>query len=259
MRTVRRTGVVLVFLIGLLGAQGRAVGQPPATVVPLTPLTPVPGNTGSTVSVTAVSIAGRVVSATGIGDVRYGGAPARQFTVTVYLQARANDADLRSAVEAADQKAVTVRASVQALGISPAHIRTVSMNVSPEYGPPPAAGGGPVIRGYTVNRSLQVDVSDPDQSDAVMRAALTGGATSVSAFPSAAPMTSPGEAALGPAVGRATRQAEAAVRAAAAQLGVSLGPLQRVMVGPPHPIFARPGEGVWRVEVTVIYALAPSH
>lgn len=258
MRTVRRTGVVLAFVIGFLGALGQAaVGQPPANITP--PLTPVPGTAGSSVSITAVSVGGRVVSATGIGDVWDSGAAARQLTVTVYLQTRANGSDLRSAVEAADRKAAGVRASVQALGISPLHIRTMAMSVSPEYGPTPSPGDEPVIRGYIVNRTLQVDTSGPPLGDAVMRAALTGGATSVSAFPSVQRMAVPGEAALAPAVGQATRQAEAAVRAAAAQLGVSLGPLQRLTVGPPHPVFVRPGEGLWRVEVTVIYALAPSH
>lgn len=251
--TVRRIGVVLVVLIAFVGAQGRiAVGQPPVNLTPV-----VPGTTGSSVSVTAVSIGGRVVSATGIGDVGYRGVAARPLTVTAYLQTRTNGADLRSAVQAADQKAAAVRASVEALGISPLRIRSTSTSVAPEYGPAAQPGGDQVIRGYLINRSLQVDISGPDQTEVVMRAAILGGATSVSAFPAqTVPMTPPSSAAIASAAAEATRQAEAAARAAAAGLGVSLGGLQRVMVGPPHPIFVQVGQGVWQVEVTVIYALA---
>jgi uncharacterized protein YggE len=101
---------------------------------------------------------------------------------------------------------------------------------------------------------VQVEVTNQRDVLAAIPAALSSGATSVTALARTTPLEArPSRDALTEAVSDATSEANAMARAAAAAAGRRLGAVQSITVAPPVQQCCRPGPSGWRVEVTVVY------
>ena len=111
-------------------------------------------------------------------------------------------------------------AAIRAKGVAAEQITTTGFNVQPEtrYDKP---GVPPVVIGYVVSNTVNVELSRIDQTGAVIDTAIIAGANRINSLSfGLANADSSRRAALALAVGRAKGDAEVAARAAGGSLGV---------------------------------------
>jgi uncharacterized protein YggE len=204
--------------------------------------------------------------------------PATERTIVVHASASVNRApdlatarfavetDAADARSAARSNAATAAAVVQALrdaGVGADRIRTLQVELSPRYSRP-EPGGGARITGYRALNQVVVALDDMASVGVVIDAAIDAGANRVNGI--SFDLADPEEArleALGAAVAKARREAEAIARA----LGEPLGPVKTVTTAgvpamepramrlesaaPSMPV--EPGTVEIRADVTVVF------
>jgi uncharacterized protein YggE len=159
-----------------------------------------------------------------------------------------------------------VIAAIKALGIADADVRTVGLNLYPQY----ANNSANKIVGYQISEQLQVTVRDLDKVGDVVDVATSKGATDVSgiSFELADPDTATNQARAG-AVAAARTSAEAMARAGNVSLGAVVA-MTDVNVSAPYPMFmatagkaadssvatpVQPGTQDVTAQVTVVFAI----
>lgn len=183
-------------------------------------------------------------------------------TVQVGVQTRATTAAAASAENA--RIAQRVIAAVRALGIGAEQISTVNYSVNPEYRH--QENRTPQVTGYVVHNTVVVDVRQIEQVGRVIDAALSNGANMINSLNFYASNTEEARrVALGSAVEKARKDAEAIARAAGGTLGglaeanvgayvtpmrrdmVQMGRMEMAAAAPPTPI--EPGSELLSVQV----------
>ena len=202
-----------------------------------------------------------VISATGTGQVNFP-AVALPTMLNIGVHQQVNG-DPDAAVKASQATTEAIQdALVQKLGISKSAFQMMNFNIYPQYGPPegPQSKGAPpvpppAVTGYSMDQSMQVEVSGVDQLAKAMQTAISAGATSVNTYSKGGPdQLLPDPATLAPAVAQATAQAKALAQASADAAGVKLGQIRSIVIQPPFPWYSGgPGPTAWRVNVTMTY------
>lgn len=153
--------------------------------------------------------------------------------IQISVQSRASTAAAAAAENAKKQAAVI--ASIRALGIADEQISTANYSVSPEQ--KYEANHPPVITGYVVTNTVNVEVRKISSVGPVIDAALSHGANLISGLSFFSSNTeSARRAAIALAVSSARADAEAAAKAA----GGSLGALMELAIGSYSPPIPRP-------------------
>jgi uncharacterized protein len=175
-----------------------------------------------------------VISTSASASTRYN--PDRA-TINISVQTKARTAAAAAADNATRQNAVM--SALRALGISNDQLSTTGYNVNPEYRY--ETNQSPVLVGYTVTNTVQVDVHDLKQLGKILDTALANGSNVISSLDFYASDTGPArQQALMAAVAKAHADATVAAKAA----GGTLGPLVHLNVSGgnvPQPVFAANG------------------
>ena len=176
--------------------------------------------------------AGPVLSTSGQGEAKV--TPDRA-SVMVNIQSRAF-----TAAAAASENANRTRAVIDALarlGLSRDQLSTEGYTVYPEL-QYDKSGGSPKVSGYVVTNTVRSETKRPEQTGAIVDAALGAGANLINSLSFyASSIDEARRQAIGAAVASARADAEAMARAA----GGALGALIELSTGgptiPPHPMF----------------------
>lgn len=140
--------------------------------------------------------------------------------LTVAVETRGRTSQLASQENA--RLATAILEAIRRAGIPAAQVRTVGLQVNPEYRYP-EGGGRPTVVGYQAQNSVRVEIRDLSKVGAVVDATVAAGATNLSGpyFTLANPDSARREA-LAMAVSRAQADAQVMARAAGQKLGVVL-------------------------------------
>ena len=176
--------------------------------------------------------AGPVLSTSGQGEAKV--TPDRA-SVMVNIQSRAS-----TAAAAASENTNRTRAVLDALaklGLSRDQLSTEGYTVYPEL-QYDKSGGSPKVSGYVVTNTVRSETKRPEQTGAIVDAALGAGANLINSLSFyASSIDEARRQAIGAAVASARADAEAMARAA----GGSLGSLMELSTAgptiPPHPMF----------------------
>ena len=169
---------------------------------------------------------------------------------------------VKAARDAASKSMNAIIASLKALGIDERDMKTVSINLSPEY----SNSSTPKIVGYRMSQQLQVIVRDLDKAGDVVDASTAAGATDVNGLwfevgdPAAAM-----DQARAAAIGKARTSAQTMASAAGVSLGAVVS-ISESSVSPPGPYYGpefrdaagtpvQPGTQDVQATVTVVFEI----
>jgi uncharacterized protein YggE len=234
----------------------------------------------------SVSTSPTTIAVTGTSQIRVTRSPQMaspsQVLISIGVQARSTETDRLLALKALQEKVVAVQQAIVQTGVPAANIQVRSYNVfSPSEGirypmvsssastregntspvparpilpPPPPA--------FILSQNLEVRAS-VDRLNAITQAAIGAGASSVNITSnpfSQSPTTQPDlpdTTAYAEAVRKATEQAQTAAQASAQGSGLKLGSVRSISVQSPAYSFNSPEGGYWRIQVNVVYNVAP--
>ena len=154
-----------------------------------------------------------------------------QATLTLTIESRGNTAAKAGAETA--RKARAVIDTVKALGVSVDLIKTLRLDISPEYSYP-GKGEPPRLTGYVARNSIRVDVRTIDQTGALIDAALAKEASGLGALQFS---SSKADEARLQALARAVAKAREEAAAMATAAGGSLGGLVEMNASPAQEAF----------------------
>lgn len=228
-------GAVVVAVAVLAVRPGQAVGAPPASGEPA-------------LHTITVSAAGSVTLVPDVARVSVG------VTVT--------KPTVKAARDAAGKSMSAIIASLRALGIDERDMKTVSIDLSPQY----SNSSTPKVVGYRMSEQLQITVRDLDKAGDVVDAATTRGATDVNGlwFEVDDPARAMDEARAA-AIAKARTSAQAMASAAGVSLGavVSISEASTAYPGPYYGAAMRdtagtpvqPGTQDIQATVTVVFEI----
>ena len=230
------------------GALGALIVAVAALTAQAGPAAAAPVNAGDPANTITVSASGKVTVVPDVARVNLG--------VTI------NKSTVKAARSAAAAAMTNIIAAIKALGVADADIRTVGLNLYPQY----ANGSSTKIAGYTISEQLQITIRDLDKAGDVVDAATAKGATDVNgiSFELADP-----EKAMNDARASAVTTARASAQAMASAGQVTLGKVVAITdLSPATPIYygaerafdalatpVKPGTQDVAVSVTVIFAI----
>jgi uncharacterized protein YggE len=122
--------------------------------------------------------------------------------------------------------------------VAPANIKTINFSVNPNY-QFPKEGGTPVVRGYTANNTVRIEIDDLSLLRKVIDAATKSGASNVNRLTF---MLRDEAGARAEALSKAATQARAAAEALATSLKLKLGQVLRLEEE--QPVVVSPGRQV---------------
>jgi uncharacterized protein YggE len=122
--------------------------------------------------------------------------------------------------------------------VAPANIKTINFSVNPNY-QFPNEGGTPVVRGYTANNTVRIEIDDLSLLRKVIDAATKSGASNVNRLTF---MLRDEAGARAEALSKAATQARAAAEALATSLKLKLGQVLRLEEE--QPVVVSPGRQV---------------
>jgi len=214
-----------------------------------------------------------LITATGSAFVN---TPATDFvvspqTLNITAQSKAAPGDIDGAMAEMQQRLLNIKAVLEKLGVPSGGIRFQGLSVQPLFGalqpgqPSPVEKGQPIpqqLVSFTINGSMQADMSDMKILVAAMNVVTANGATGVTVYPGkggGAPQGNPQPPSdvLQKGLAEAIANAQATATATAAASGKKLGEIHSVAVNQIYPQCCPPGAGGWNIAVTVSWSIAP--
>lgn len=185
--------------------------------------------TTTTLGTTTAHAAG--ITVTGTGTVR--GTP---DTLRLDMGVEVTERSVDQALERANAAAARLNAALKKAGVKQEDLQTTGLSINSTYDHP-AAGGSPVLRGYTVRESVSATLRDIDEAGATISAAVAAGGDDARVHGISLALEGTGPL-LTDARTRAVEDARAKAEAYAKAVGRDLGDLVSIteQVSTPSPI-----------------------